>query len=132
MELIPWRPFGRELDIMKREMDDVFVRFLGDFPLARRAGVEWTPRVDVSETKDSFIVKAEIPGLEADDISVSISGSVLTIKGEKKKDTEKQMFLMDLDHDFCSRIQRQTRFRARCLDCGEKRTRTSGLQMRCR
>ena len=90
MDLIPWRPFGRELDIMKREMDDVFSRFLGDFPLARRAGVEWTPRVDVSETKDSFIVKAEIPGLEAKDISVSISGSVLTIKGEKKKEEEEK------------------------------------------
>ncbi len=43
----------------------------------------------MSETKDSFIVKAELPGLDAKDVEVSISGDVLSIKGEKKKEEEK-------------------------------------------
>jgi len=42
----------------------------------------------MSETKDSFIAKAELPGLDAKDVEVSISGDVLTIKGEKKKEEE--------------------------------------------
>jgi HSP20 family protein len=90
MELLPWRPFGRELSTLRKEMDDLFSRLFGEFPLVRRVGVEWAPRVDVSETKDSFIVKAELPGLEAKDVNVSISGDVLTIRGEKKREEEEK------------------------------------------
>jgi len=90
MELIPWRPFGRELDTFRREMDDLFSRVFGEFPLTKRISEEWAPRVDVSETKDNYIVKAELPGLEVKDVNVSISGNVLTIKGEKKKEEEEK------------------------------------------
>ena len=51
---------------------------------------EWAPSVDVSETKDNFVVKAELPGLDAKDVNVSISGDMLTIKGEKKKEEEEK------------------------------------------
>jgi len=46
---------------------------------------EWLPSVDISETKKNFIVKAELPGLDAKDVNVSLPGDLLTIKGEKKK-----------------------------------------------
>ena len=88
--MVPLKPFGRELEVMRREMDDLFSRFFGDFAPARGVGVKWAPRVDVSETKDSFVVKAELPGLETKDVNVSISGDVLTIKGEKKKEEEEK------------------------------------------
>ena len=71
-------------------MDNLWNRFFGETPLARRAAEEWWPSVDMSETKDSFIVKAELPGLDAKDVEVSISGDVLTIKGEKKKEVEEK------------------------------------------
>jgi HSP20 family protein len=90
MDLVPWRPFGKELSTLRREMDDLFGRFFGEFPLARRMAEEWSPSVDISETKNSFVVKAELPGLEAKDINVSISGDMLTIKGEKKKEEEEK------------------------------------------
>ena len=90
MELIPWKPFGRELSTFRREMDDLFGRFFGGFPLTSRMAEEWAPSVDVSETKDSFVVKAELPGLEANDVNVSISEDMLTIKGEKKKEEEEK------------------------------------------
>ena len=86
MELIPWRPFGGELSPLRREMDNLWSRFFGESTLARRVTEEWWPSVDMSETKDSFIVKAELPGLDAKDVDVSISGEVLTIKGEKKRE----------------------------------------------
>lgn len=44
------------------------------------------PLVDISETKESLLVKAELPGLEANDLDVCIAGDLLTIKGEKKKE----------------------------------------------
>ncbi len=42
--------------------------------------------MDVSETKDSLIIEAELPGLEAKEIDVNLAGDHLTIKGEKKEE----------------------------------------------
>jgi len=46
--------------------------------------------VDISETNDNFVIKAELPGLESKDVNVSISGDILTIKGEKEKEEEEK------------------------------------------
>ena len=89
MEIVPRSPFG-ELSTLRREMDDLWNRFFGETRLPRILAREWLPSVDISETKDNLVVKAELPGLEAKDIDVSISGDVLTIRGEKKKEEEKK------------------------------------------
>jgi HSP20 family protein len=89
MELSPWRPFG-ELSPFRKEMDRLWNRFLGETPFAKTFNEMWSPSVDISETKDDFVVKAELPGLEAKDVNVSISGNVLTIKGEKKAEEEEK------------------------------------------
>jgi len=77
---------GGELSSLRREMDDLWRRFFGETPLSRRGAEGWWPTVDFSETKDSFTIKAGLPGMDAKDVDVSISGDVLTIKGEKKKE----------------------------------------------
>jgi HSP20 family protein len=46
--------------------------------------------VDVAETTDKIVVKAEIPGMDSKDIDISLSGDVLTIKGEKKTEREEK------------------------------------------
>ena len=89
MELIPWRPFG-ELDSFRREMDRLFERFTGERPFLKRFREEWSPSVDISETKNNIVVKAELPGTDAKDIDVSITGNVITIKGEKKEEQEEK------------------------------------------
>jgi HSP20 family protein len=89
MELSPWRPFG-ELSPFRKEMDRLWNRFLGETPFAKTSNEMWSPSVDILETKDDFVVKAELPGLEAKDVNVSISGNVLTIKGEKKAEEEEK------------------------------------------
>jgi len=57
-------------------------------PFETTAG-EWTPKLDVSETKDAMVVTAEVPGLDPKDIEVALTGDVLTLKGEKDKETKK-------------------------------------------
>ena len=89
MELAPWRPFG-ELSSLRREMDKLWDRSLGETPFGRTFPEMWSPSVDIAETKDNFVVKAELPGLEAKDVNVSISGDILTIKGEKKAEEEEK------------------------------------------
>jgi HSP20 family protein len=76
---------------LRREIDRIFERFLDASPSeAIEVGSEWTPTADVSETKDTVVVRAELPGVEQRDISVTIQDAFLTIKGEKRHEkTEK-------------------------------------------
>jgi HSP20 family protein len=89
MELAPWRPL-RELSTFRREMDGLWDRVFGGEPFSRRFVGKWSPTVDVSEAKNELLVKVELPGLEAKDIEISISGDLLNIKGEKKKEEEEK------------------------------------------
>jgi HSP20 family protein len=88
-ELTPWRPLG-ELGSLRREMDRLWDSFFGERPLTRVWEREWLPSLDVSETKDDFVVKAEVPGIDAENIDISLTGDVLTIKGEKKHEKEEK------------------------------------------
>jgi HSP20 family protein len=84
--LTPWSG----LSTMRKEMDRLFDRFWeGDFPHLPSLG-EWTPALDVSETKDAVMVKAEVPGMDAQDIQLSLQDQVLTLKGEKKQEKEEK------------------------------------------
>ena len=89
MELVPWRPFGT-LSSTRKELDRLWGRFFRETPAIGAFTEEWLPSVDISETKKNFIVKAELPGLDAKDVSVSLSGDFLIIKGEKKKEEEEK------------------------------------------
>lgn len=89
MEIVPWKPFG-EMSSLRKEMDNVWDHFLGKTSFPESFSKEWMPSVDVSETEDQLLIKAELPGLEAKDVNVSISGDLLTIKGEKKQEEEKK------------------------------------------
>ena len=95
-ELTIWNPFRelgpfREFEKMRRDMDRLWDSFF-EGGLRRRTGEmgEWLPSLDVSETKTELVVKAEVPGMEAKDIDISLSDGVLTIKGEKKQEKEEK------------------------------------------
>ncbi len=94
MSVIKWYP--------RRERDDVrkfFERSFSDFfePLARRHSNWWPsnveegtylPNIELYDKKDDIVVSAELPGIEKEDIDLSITHDTLTIKGEIKKDEE--------------------------------------------
>jgi len=82
--ITPWRPL-RDLEEWERRFDDLLARPLWRMPFEERG---WMPAVDVFEKNDRFIVKAELPGMKEGDIDVSIVGDTLSIKGEKKTETE--------------------------------------------
>ena len=73
-----------------QEMDRIFERFLEPVWAELPALGEWEPKIDVTESKDTVTVKAEVPGVEQKDISVSLEGGVLTIKGEKDQEREEK------------------------------------------
>ena len=82
--ITPRRPF-RELEEWERSFDDLLGRPLWRLPVDEKG---WMPAVDVFEKADKFVVKAELPGMKEDDIDVSVVGDTLSIRGEKKTETE--------------------------------------------
>ena len=90
MELKPRSPFVTELNSFCRVMDKLWDRHADYTPFWERFAEGWSPSVDVFETENELIVQTELPGLEATDINVELSGDILTIKGEKKKEEEEK------------------------------------------
>lgn len=88
MELTKWEPL--------REIEDFFDRYSRSlaFPFARSselfANGGWAPRVDVSENDKAFVIKAEIPGVNKDDVNVSLENGVLTLQGERRQEREEK------------------------------------------
>ena len=87
--LMPWSGMTG-MSGLKQEMDRIFDRFFESRWDELPALGDWVPKVDVSETKDSVVLKAEIPGMEAKDIQVSLQENVITITGEKKQEKEEK------------------------------------------
>lgn len=84
-----WRPLS-EVENLQDEMNRFFDLSLGRWP-ARSSGLMegvWSPSVDVFESKDDIMVKADIPGMKKQDIDISVHRDILTIKGEKKEEKE--------------------------------------------
>ena len=53
---------------------------------------DWTPCVDISETDTAYLVKAEIPGVNKDDVKVTIQDGMLTLQGERKIEKKSNKF----------------------------------------
>ena len=89
-EISPWKPF-RDLERMRREMDRLWDSFFEGRPSRKVEGVgEWLPSLDVSETKNDVVVKAELPGMDPKEIDISLADGILSIKGEKKQEKEEK------------------------------------------
>ncbi len=83
-EIIKW-PQMPSFTSLRDEMNQLFDEFWSRRPFFD-AG--WSPELDVAETNENVIVKAEVPGLDPKDIDISISGDTLTLKGEKKEEKQ--------------------------------------------
>jgi HSP20 family protein len=90
MSIVRWDPF-RELEDMSNRLNRMF----GRSPLAREAetqmvAFDWAPSVDISENPEEFVIKAEVPGVNKDDVKVSIEDGVVSIQGERKQEKEEK------------------------------------------
>ncbi len=101
-----------EMHSRAHELERLFDRMVEDFwrrpyPSLLRSERWWpdvlgmmrTPAVDVYEDKDDVVIKAELPGLTKEDITVQVTDSTLTIKGEKKREEE----IKESDYYSCER-----------------------------
>lgn len=90
MAIVRWLDPFRDLSVIQDRMNQIF-----EDALARSRGREeglrtgmWTPAVDIYENNDFVVVKAELPGVEKDRISVEVKEGILTLRGERGFDKE--------------------------------------------
>jgi HSP20 family protein len=100
MSLIPWRNKLKEgvpsedspLAALRGEMDRLFEAYVRDplasieWPFAAQGG--WCPAIDVYEDDQQIAVRAEIPGMDPNDVEVTVTGNQLVLSGEKKESSE--------------------------------------------
>jgi HSP20 family protein len=89
MALIRWDPF-REMSSLQERMNRVFSEVLARSPIGEEeiSRGAWVPAVDIFETPESIVLKAELPGITKDDIFVEVKDNTLSLKGEKKFEKE--------------------------------------------
>jgi HSP20 family protein len=86
MRVIHWEPF--------RDIDGIFERFVAD--ALRRVprdgapaapGSDWAPLADVTESASEYLIKADLPEVRKEDVSITVQDGVLTLSGERKHET---------------------------------------------
>jgi len=115
MALVRWDS-SRELDSLQGEMNRLFSSFFdtpapgggGNGGVARR----WIPAMDLIETKDHFVLKADLPGIGEGDVGIEVENGVLTISGERKPEHEER-------HEGYYRLERATGAFSRSLSLPE-------------
>jgi HSP20 family protein len=87
MTIERWDPFGEMLtlrDAMNRLIEESFVRPSPALSTSARMGVP----IDLRETEDQYILEASIPGVQPEDIDITVQGNQLTIQAEQKQEQE--------------------------------------------
>jgi HSP20 family protein len=92
MALVRWEPV-RELSSLQNEMNRLFNTFF-DAPAPGNGGGgalrRWVPAMDLVETDDHFVLRADLPGLSEEDVSIELEDNVLTVSGERKAEREEK------------------------------------------
>src|SRR5947199_443754 len=86
IEIERWRPFG-SVARWDSEVNRLFDGFFGR-PAASNGERMWVPALDMYETKDEIVLNFELPGVREKDVTLSITGDVLTLKGERAFDSD--------------------------------------------
>jgi len=90
MALIRWEPV-RELNTIQSEMNRLFNSFFESPSTANGTSLRrWIPPMDLVETDDDFVLRADLPGLTEADVNIELEDSVLTVSGERKAEHEER------------------------------------------
>jgi len=102
MTMVRWQPFPNRVSIqdrMNRIFDDALHGQRGADEDEWALGGAWAPAVDIYEQGDNIVLKAELPGIEAKDVDIRVENNVLTLRGERKFESE-------VRREDCHRVER--------------------------
>jgi HSP20 family protein len=92
MAIVRWDP-ARELDVLQSDMNRLFDTFFQARGPQRASGAgngRWIPAMDLTESEDQFVLRADLPGLTKDDVEIQVKDDVLTVSGERKSRQQDQ------------------------------------------
>lgn len=89
MSLVRYQPWN-SMEQLRREMGRMFEQHPSAEEGSSIATSDWTPAVDIKETEKEFLIHADIPGVDPDDIDVHMEDGMLTIKGERESETKEE------------------------------------------
>lgn len=81
MELIRWEPFDR-FDKIHAQLNELFEENFNRSPVGEHG--RWAPVMDILESHEAYIIRAELPGINKEDITVELKDGTLTLSGERK------------------------------------------------
>src|SRR5947208_8358712 len=111
MTLIRWEP-TRELSSLQSDVNRLFNAFF-DTPVSGGTALRrWVPAMDLVETEDHFVLRADLPGLSEEDVAIELEDRVLTLSGERRAEHEERQ-------DGYHRVERATGSFSRSLTLPE-------------
>lgn len=84
MVLIRWQPM-QEMDALRRQMDRVFEEMVD---LKRETQVNWQPAVELQDTEENIILRAQLPGVEAKDLDINVAKAAVEVAGERRYENQ--------------------------------------------
>jgi HSP20 family protein len=94
--MMPWRPSQEPwspvtgMESLRSEMDQLLNSFFGTMPSAGATEGLWYPRVDLREYDQEFVLVADLPGMQQDDINITVENNILTLQGKRTFEHEGQ------------------------------------------
>lgn len=93
MNLTRYEPWTL-MNLLHRDLDRIAGRHFGlagDSGEDTHAVADWAPAVDVIEEKDRFVLRADVPGVKADDIEINMDNGVLSIAGSREREKTEEV-----------------------------------------
>ena len=91
-ELTPWQTPLRAINEMQREMNEMFSRFFGEGEQVSNRWLSrnesYVPQIESTVRENTLYVKADLPGIDPKDVEVTVEGTQLTLRGERKAEHE--------------------------------------------
>lgn len=90
-ELLKHHPFSELSELhhtLDRLFDNSFTEWNKDFPLPQMS--QWTPKIDIKDKDGQYLIRADVPGVNAKDIEITLENGMLTLKGKKESESKEE------------------------------------------
>lgn len=106
MKMVRWTP-TRDLLDLRSDVDRLFNSWMRDVPGPGSEAQPWAPPADVKETDDGFEIRLDLPGVQKQDVKVSVFGDTVTVRGERRHEVKQEKDSWHRVERFAGAFERQ-------------------------